>query len=301
MVSIQKTMKLKHSLTAFSVIAAMMFFYASPTHAQTGNIEKYTLKSSVNHKNYTLQVALPKGYMQADTAKKYKALYVLDGSYSFSMYHSAMAMMAMGSELEELIIIGIDVDSETEKDWLINRHYDFTPTHNPEADKLWAKLLSLPETKLHSGGAALFLSTLELDIIPLIERTYNTKKERGLTGHSLGGLFTAYCLFVKPGLFSNYGINSPSLWWDNFEINKIEKDFFVKSVPVNANVFISVGGLEGGMMTEPLKKFGETLSLRQYSGLKIESQIFEKETHLSVPMASSSRTLKVLYPAVNSH
>jgi predicted alpha/beta superfamily hydrolase len=294
-------MKLNQSLSAFFVFVMMLCFYPGLTNAQPGNIEKYTLKSSFNQKNYNLQVALPKGYGKADTSKKYKVLYVLDGNYSFGIYHSARAMMELGKELEELIIVGIDTESETEKDWLINRHFDYTLTHNPEADKLWSKLLNLPENKLHSGGAALFLSTLEMDIIPFVERNYHTTMERGLTGHSLGGLFTAYCLFTKPGLFSKYGINSPSLWWNDFEINKIENNFFINSAPVNANVFFSVGGLEGDMMTEPLKKFGETLALRHYTGLKIESQIFEKETHLSVPMASSSRTLKMLYPAINRH
>lgn len=294
-------MKHNQSLQAFFITVVMLFFYHGFIYAQPGHVERYTLKSSFNQKNYNLQVALPKGYSKADTAKKYKVLYVLDGNYSFGIYHSATVMMELGKELEALIIVGIDTETETEKDWLINRHYDYTPSHNQEADKLWSKLLSLPENKLQSGGAALFLSTLETDIIPFVERSYNTTMERGLTGHSLGGLFTAYCLFTKPGLFSKYGINSPSLWWNDFEINKIEKNFFINSAPLHANVFFSVGSLEGDMMTEPLKKFGETLALRHYSGLKMESQIFEKETHLSVPMASSSRTLKMLYPANNRH
>jgi predicted alpha/beta superfamily hydrolase len=263
--------------------------------------EKYVVMSDYNGKSYTIQVSLPRNFTKSDNSKSYKVLYVLDGNYSFNIYQSARAIMDLGKEIEEIIIVGIDVECDSDNEWLINRHRDYTFSHQPQADKMWSKILNLPEDKLISGGADLFLKTLEYNIIPFIETNYNTQPERGITGHSLSGLFAAYCLFAKPALFSSYGVNSPSLWWNDFEINKIEKDFFENQGHVKANVFFSVGSLEGDIMTGPCRKLGETLINRKYDGLKIESQLFEKETHLSVSLASSSRTLKVLYTAINRH
>jgi predicted alpha/beta superfamily hydrolase len=297
-------MKIKqHVLSGFIIAATILVGSGNSFAQQYGPLavsEAYILKSTFNQKNYTIQISLPKSYLRSDTST-YEVLYVLDGNYSFNIYHSARAMMDLGKEIEELIIVGIDSECNTDKEWFINRHHDYTPSNNPEADKLWSKILNLPEGKLYSGGAASFLSTLESDIIPFVEKNYKTRSERGLTGHSLSGLFTAYCLFQKPNLFSKYGINSPSLWWNDFEITKMEKKLSASSIPLNTNVFLSVGDLEGDMMTAPCKKFMETLTLRNYNGLKLESQIFEKETHLSVPMVSSSRTLKVLYKSVNKN
>jgi predicted alpha/beta superfamily hydrolase len=55
------------------------------------------------------------------------------------------------------------------------------------------------------------VSVLRDEIIPLVERSYRITDDRGIMGHSLGGLFAAYALFEAPDLFRRYGILSPSL------------------------------------------------------------------------------------------
>lgn len=157
--------------------------------------------------------------------------------------------------------------------------------------------MNIPQEKLKSGGAELFLNTLQKDLMLFINKNYKTTNNVGLSGHSLGGLFAGYCLIKKPELFKSYGINSPSFWWNNNEIVAIENTFAKQNTTISANVFFSAGALEGEMMIAPMTAFMNALKSHNYQGLRITSQIFEGESHLTVVPACSSRTLKVLFGA----
>jgi predicted alpha/beta superfamily hydrolase len=133
------------------------------------------------------------------------------------------------------------------------------------------------------------------EIIPFVEKKYKTNGDRGIAGHSLGGLFTAYCLLSEPDLFHRYGINSPSFWWDKNKMFEMEKAFSEKNKNLNAQVFISVGSREGESMVPKMTAFADSLKIHNYNGLILTSQIFDNETHFSVLPSSISRTLRVLY------
>jgi predicted alpha/beta superfamily hydrolase len=50
-----------------------------------------------------------------------------------------------------------------------------------------------------SGGTAKSLEVLKTEIIPFVDKCYKNNSDRGITGHSMGGLFTAYCLLNSDG------------------------------------------------------------------------------------------------------
>ncbi len=255
---------------------------------------KMVVTSSFNAKNYVLHISLPAFY-SADSDTRYSVLYVLDGNYSFASFHSLRQILDMGNEIEEVIIVAIGDETNTFKDWLANRHNDFTTSQLAQADAMFDKFFKMPEGTLHSGGADLFLKTLKTDIMKRIEKAYRTNGDNGLSGHSLGGLFAGYCLLVEPDLFSRYGINSPSFWWDPHQLKNLQTAFAKAGPGKKTNIFISAGKLEGEMMLAPIASFNEALRLQNDSNLKINYHIFDDETHLSVVPACSSRTLKVLY------
>ncbi len=263
----------------------------------TGN--EHIVKSEFNQKPYHLYVSLPKNYSTKDTIH-YPVLYVLDGKFSYGSFKSTREMLDLAREIKNVIIVAIENECETDTDWLVARHFDLTPSFIPSQDTLWGKILQIPQDRLKSGGAPLFLNTLEKDIIPYIEKNYKTTGDRGLSGHSLGGLFTAYCLLNKPSLFTRYGINSPSFWWNSNEMLATVNTNSDKLSGSKARIFFSVGALEGDMMVNPLKTFVESLKNKNLNGVQMTVQIFDAETHVSVTPVSGCRTLKVLYgSAVN--
>jgi len=254
----------------------------------------HSIKSGFNGKTYQLWVSLPKKYSAQDSLR-YPVLYVLDGKFSFTSMSSIRDVLDLGKEVKDIIIVSIDFSGNTDEDWFVSRYNDFTPSSYLQADTLWSKILKIPEGKLKSGGAELFLNTLEKELIPYINDRYKTSADRGLSGHSLGGLFAGYCLLKKPGLFKRYGINSPSLWWNNSELVQNENYYASEHSDLSANVFFSVGGSEDAMMLAPFNAFTNSIKNRNYKGLSMTVKIFDEETHSSVVPAGGSRTLKVLY------
>ena len=253
--------------------------------------------TATNGKNYRLLISLPKNYSKTDTTK-YPVLYLLDGNYIFPIAHSTRQLLDFTSSLEDLIIVGIGYTwQQSYTPWFTGRWNDLTPTHDTVADtsRSFVTMLNLKPGELTSGGADEFIKILKNELIPFIEKQYKTNGDKGIEGHSFGGLFATYCLFQKPQLFNRYGINSPSLWWDNNKLFEIEKNFAAKNKNLNAQVFISVGNKEGESMYPKMTAFTDTLKAHNYAGLSLTSQVFEGEGHFSVVPASISRTLRVLY------
>ncbi len=251
----------------------------------------YVIQSGINKKKYVVTVLLPKSYSVSDSIK-YPALYVLDGKYSTTSFYGIKENFALGKEVKDIIFVTIDANVQSESEWLGNRYTDLTPSSNPSSDTAIANYFKLPVSP--SGGGPDFLATIEKDIIPFIEHKYKTNKERGIFGHSLGGLFVAYCLLTKPALFQKYSMNSPSIWWTNSGMVALADSVAKRNPNMEASIFISAGSLEGDFMIGPLNNFIQSLK-NNFPNLNITNKIFEDETHLSVVPAASSRTLKVLY------
>jgi predicted alpha/beta superfamily hydrolase len=291
-------------------IATLLFAFVvltKPSIGQTNSIpvinrkQEHLLTSKINNNNYQLFVSLPKDYSNTDTTK-YPVLYLLDGNYTFPIAHSTRQLLDLAGSLENVIIVGIGYNwDRSYEPWYTERWKDFTPSSDIKSDtsRSFSDLLNLKTGSLNSGGAQAFINILKSEILPFVEKTYNANEDKGIAGHSLGGLFAAYCLFHDPTLFNRYGINSPSLWWHNNKIFDIEKLFSEKNKNLNAQVFLSVGSREGVSMVPKMTAFADSLKAHNYSGLSLTSQIFDDEGHFSVVPASMSRTLSVLYRAKN--
>ena len=258
--------------------------------ALTG-VKTHLIKSSQNKKEYRLQVLLPTNYTEADSTR-YPVLYVLDGEYSTLLFYSVIKTFSLAPEVNDVIVVTIDGNTGGKTEWLTSRYYDYTPSHHPQTDTAIAKFFKIPVTA--SGGASTFLVMLESQLMPLIEKHYKTNDERGLFGHSLGGLFGSYCLIHRPGLFQKYSLNSPSLWWNNGELIP-QIDALTRDKEISKEIiFLSAGSSEGSFMITPVERFEKSLK-NKFPGIKLTYKIFDDETHLSVVPVVISRTLKTFY------
>lgn len=259
--------------------------------------QEIILKSKINGTTYHLNVSLPKHYSSKDTTH-YPVLYMLDGGLAFPIAHSVRTGLDMFGKLDDVIIIGIEYEwEESLTPWFTQRAKDYTPTKdvNFENNQAYLEIFGLAKGSLLSGEGSIFLNVIRKEIIPLIDKEFKTTSDRGISGHSFGGLFAGYCLFEATDLFNKFGINSPSFWWNNKEMFKVEKTFSEHNKSLSVKVFMSVGSMEGNSMTPVMTAFADSLRSRNYKGLNLTTHIFEDETHMSVVPAMVSRTLGVLY------
>ncbi len=295
----------------FTVLILLLVISNYELMGQTNSIptinqkQELILKSKINGTTYHLNISLPQHYSSKDTTH-YPALYMLDGGYTFPIAHSARTALDMFSDLEDVIIVGIEYEWEQSlTPWFTERTRDYTPTKNVnfDNDPTYLNIFGLTKGSLISGGGPVFLNVIRKEIIPLIDKEYKTTSERGISGHSFGGLFAGYCLFEAPDLFDRFGINSPSFWWDNKKMFEMEKTFSEHNQSLPVKVFMSVGSMEGSYegnsMTSLMTAFADSLKSRNYKGLNLSTHIFVDETHMSVVPAMISRTLRVLYGIKN--
>jgi predicted alpha/beta superfamily hydrolase len=246
---------------------------ASAMEATVPRSQVSMLPSSASDREYKVFVGLPLNYTD-NSPETYPVVYVVDGSVLFELVTTITRWLALGEEIPEVIVVGIDSGTAWADDfekWYGLRARELTPT----------RLAAFPDT----GGAGEFLSFLQQDLIPHIDANYQTDPaDRTLAGVSLGGLFSLYGLFHAPETFNRFIAVSPSLWWDDRVTFDFEREFATEHADLPVRLFLSVGELE----EEPteryvsnLKEFHEALEDRNYAGLEMEMVVMENETHES--------------------
>jgi len=241
--------------------------------------EVRALKSSLTGDEYKILVALPVGY--ADSSKRYPTLYALDPHLTFGMSSVITRLLAFGQELPELIHIGIGF-SGPDKDTESYQMKNYVPTGH----------LGEPG----SGGAENFLRFIREDLIPFVASEYRVDpKDRCFEGSSLGGIFGLYALLRHPDTFQRYIIGSPWMEGDDPQALRFETEYATEHSDLPAQVFIGAGALEPEFVVNNILKLEKAFENRHYPNLRLQTQIFEGQTHLSVVPYNISRGLKLVY------
>jgi predicted alpha/beta superfamily hydrolase len=228
------------------------------------------ITSEIVADSFFILVSVPDGYYL--TQENYPVLYVLDGDIAFGMATSISRYLQIGENIPELIVVGIGYGSLT-KSAAKKRRRDYRPTQ--------------------IGGAENFLKFLNEELIPSIDAKYRTiPGERTINGFSLGGLFGLYTFFTKPETFNNYIIGSPNLSWDDYSIYSYEENSPEKIGDMQLNIFISVGSEESEeRYFNPVDSLVTNIQQHNYSGVNLETHVFNGSTHLMGPPESLTHGL----------
>ena len=182
-------------------IILILFFVTLHSFAQEKDFvlgKIVTIKSVELNENRILNIYLPADYNEKDN---YPVIYLLDGSAHEDFIHIVGLVQYCNFEWINLIPKSILVGIEN-----VDRKRDFTYPTTVEKDKK-----DYPIT----GGSDKFISFIEKEVQPFIEKRYKTTPSKTIIGQSLGGLLATEILLKNPNLFSNYIIVSPSLWFFN--------------------------------------------------------------------------------------
>lgn len=184
------------------------------------------IKSTELNEKRILNIYLPEGYSDSDTTK-YPVIYLLDGSADEDFIHIVGLVQFNSFEWINLVPKSIVVGIAT-----VDRRRDFTfPTTIKE------DLENYPTT----GHSDRFISFIEKELQPYIEKKYRTNDSKTIIGQSLGGLLETEILFTKPRLFNKYIMVSPSLWWDNGSILNRDPEILKSNFNQPTDIYIGVG------------------------------------------------------------
>lgn len=238
-----------------------------------------------------LNIYLPEGYDKNDSAT-YPVTYLLDGSANEDFIHVAGLYQFNSFEwinrVPKSIIVGIAT---------VDRKRDFTYRTSVEADKK-----KYPTT----GHSDKFITFLEKELQPFIEKKYKTNSIKTIIGQSLGGLLATEILLKKPMLFSKYVIISPSIWWDNGSLLTQPSMLLEQHFSQKTEVYIGVGkeGLTPTsvprVMEVDANLLAEKIKGTKSSVVTVHFDYLPQEDHGTIAHQAISNALKVIYTRNNN-
>lgn len=174
----------------------------------------WSMQSDVTGREYRIFIAEPMG---PPPEGGYPVLYSLDANATFGSLAEAIRVQSRTPRgIPSALIVGIGFDSDSP---IVSseRFYNFTEYAEDHELPVRPNGLDWPKT----GGVEAFLTFIELQLKPAVERQYAVNRSKqALFGHSLGGFFTLYTLFTRPETFSRYIAACPSVWWKNYVLYK---------------------------------------------------------------------------------
>ena len=250
-----------------------------------GSIEE--IQSTVLSEKRIINVYFPEGYSKNDTTK-YPVVYLLDGAADEDFIHITGLFQFNSfpwiNRVPKSIIVGIAN---------VDRKRDFTFPTTVDSDKK-----RFPST----GQSEKFITFLEQELRPYIEKKFKTNSSRTLIGQSLGGLLATEILLKKPLLFNKYVIVSPSLWWDNGSLLKQSAVLLQENFNTKTDVYIAVGkeGLAPSdtphVMEVDANLLAEKLKKGKSPRVKIYFDYLPHEDHATVTHQAVFNALRALYP-----
>lgn len=238
-----------------------------------------TIRSSLLGEDREYFIHLPEEY-NTDPARRFPVLYVLDGASQSGHTAAAASLMARVGLIPPVIIVGVpSVDGDT-------RNRDYTP---PDMR------LDTDDPTSERGAADRFLSHLDRELIPAVEREYRTTRPRMLAGWSRGGLLVVYSQIAAPSTFDARFAHSPALWRENgLIVSQLERALSGSSVSP-AFLFLSLGADENDKMTAAFRRAVDVLEKSAPLTIRWRSYVSSNGTHDTNPRLSTSVGLCAMF------
>ena len=249
---------------------------------------------------YRIDILLPFSY--AHGKRHYPVVYLTDSTDFFPTVAGNIHLLRLTGELPEVILVGIGYPEGSPVMALRTR--DLTPTLDNDYVKEARSDPYFPlPAHIDPGGAGKFLRFVQQELKPLINSRYRTDRvDETLLGYSFGGLFGLYVLFNHPEAFDRYVIGSPSIWYDDGVCFRYEAKYANQNRDLTKRVFLSANELDAledpdGIFRsiENVNRMESLLRSRSYPGLRLNSHVFEGETHQSGVGTTLNRGLRFVF------
>ena len=245
------------------------------------NVSDFILKSK-NGEKYKIFIARQKNVARYD-----RVVFMVDANAQVAMLLNSYAQIyangakqnakAVPKLSKTVLIVGIGYDSPLAYD-IKRRTRDLTPAASGEE-------------YANGGGAAEFYDFVKDELFPLVEKKYSTaKSDKIYFGHSFGGLFGIYALLRDDGIFDEFFIASPSLWWGESQLIRDALDEGKLRSNLKAKFIMLVAGSremrKGKTDKAGILKAADLAEILKARGLSCEFRLYEGASHGEViPLA----------------
>ena len=249
-----------------------------------GNTKVFEFQSERAGRKYKILVSLPGSYETSGADTRFPVLYTVDGQWHFSIAGSVIGGLYYDRGARESIVVGITWEGDEDNANRL-RAEDFTPTNTEQVPG--------------SGKADRYLDFLQFELIPYMAENYRTSEDRTLSGSSYGGLLTLYCLFTRPGLFSDYLATTPAVGWDEGVIGQYQKSFSDTDLLSPARLYVARGEME--FAQHGIDRFVDELRAEKYRNLEIEFDVIKGAGHGGLNPEAFTRGVQFIFKKQRVH
>jgi predicted alpha/beta superfamily hydrolase len=273
------------------------------------DVKSYSFHSKLMDRIYDVNVSVPNGYAK-HPEKKYAALLLTDGHYSFEIAHGIW--QAVSDDIDQPILISIGAPLSEGRDGQTRRRvYEFSAPNWVMKDPFGQFVAAgckedrAADPDKCVGGAPTFLAFITSELLPELLKSYRIdSNDLGLFGHSAGGFFASWTMFQGDARFKRFIIGSPAMAYGDGEIFRLEEQYSRTHKDLPVTIYMASGTLElADAYLEGLGKivsghahFGGTLNARKYPSLKLYSEMHQNLGHIDVAPVVIARGLRLLYP-----
>lgn len=233
------------------------------------------IKSEILNEQRSVIIHLPDNY--DNSGKSYPVIFRLDGNMETMLETVATINRLSQTEeiIPEMIVVAIENTNRDRDMWPVKTQY-----YNKEP------------------GAKSFMSFIEHEILPYIEKNYRTTEHRILCGQSLSSVFTLYALLTKPNLFDSYIIISGAFPDSEKYFNELSQKAFLQIDRFyDKDIFISNGLKDpldpDGKNHEQILAFSNAMKVKTGNNSRCKYVTYENEGH--VPFFSLYDGLKFIF------
>ena len=269
--------------------------------------------SQINGESYRIQIYKPH---IAGLRGGLPVVYVLDGNALFGTFANAVRNRGQAGEIAPAVVVGVASGDGPHR---AERTLDFTTYDLTAREK---RIIKDIEPGAPFGGSERFLKVLQEEIAPRVAQVAAVDASKStLVGWSLGGLFVTHTMLVHPEAFSTYVALSPSLWRSGGavfgEIGPFQRKLAAGQLA--PSLFVGVSSGEGDPNSAPARGWSKrdwaeeiryaamesnavrlAAVLRPTMNTRLRSEVFQGETHNSVPWTAVNPILNFALPAAST-
>lgn len=244
--------------------------------------ENFIIHSEIIGEDRPISVYIPKG---VNTGDSLYVIYLLDSEHHFHTVTGIVQSLVDYEQIPKTMVVGIQTT---------NRPRDYLPKINGDPQTKFQKFV---KSKWPDSGQDKFLTFLNDELFPYIDKNYTTYPHRTIIGHSNGGTLALSALFERPELFNNYLAISANGWWSYDEIIQNSK----KLIEINRTkqkLFLSVAG-EGSQFYTGTLELLTNMERNKPVNLDWKFEHYPERTHMSGILPAITSGLEYLYADVN--
>jgi predicted alpha/beta superfamily hydrolase len=203
---------------------------------------------------------------------------LLDGDVHLETAARQLDAAVRRGEADPIVIVGVGNQDTRERDYTTPFEVDVMPTDD------WTEW---------AGGVDPFFGWVEGELVPEREAALDVggaPEDRGVVGHSYGGLATVWLLLHHGDRWGRFGAVSPSSWWDQGAPFTWEE----QASTVAGRAHFSIGSVEGPPMNSLFDALVDRLDAHE--PLDLTSRVFEGHDHRSVLNKAFGDAFSELYP-----